>query len=191
MDDTEDTKDNVVDLSSKDPTKFKKRFGEKNKLKSDSGRRPRKGVDDRIILTDRQEMYAKLRAEGYSKTAAGKSAFSDANNPAQSGYACEKLEHVKKRIEQLREERAWAAKLVDPQESLARWNGIYMNAMERGDIKTAIEAQKQIDKINGAEAAVVRQQLEIKGMFRGEDESEWKRNIPQLLSLLNSMKDKS
>lgn len=170
-----------TEVMNKDPkakTKLPNRHGQASKIR-----------DEDIVLTPKQEMYAKYRAEGYTKTQAYRMSNPDDKNPGPNSYHLENNnEKVAARIEQLRKERAWAAKLVDPQESLARWNMIYLKAMEDKDIKTAIEAQKQIDKINGAEASVVRQQLEVKGLFRGDDEDDWKINASRIMEILQETK---
>ena len=140
-----------------------------------------------MVNSDEQELFCKAMAEGRNQSDAARIAYPRDKNPVQRGYELCQMEHIQKRIAVLREERAYAALLVDPQESLIRWNQIYNTAMEKGDTKTAIEAQKQIDKINGAEAYLVRQ-LEGKGVFRGEDEDEWKKSAARLNSILDITK---
>lgn len=137
-----------------------------------------------LVATDEQELFCKLRADGRNQTDAARIAFPNDKYPTQRGSELGQMETIQARIEELKLERAYAAKLVDPQESLIRWNEIFNNAMEKGDIRIAIEAQKQIDKINGAEAYVVKQQLEVKGLFRGEDEEEWAKSAKNLTRLL-------
>lgn len=165
--------------------------GSKGNLKSERGPTGKyKDLDgeEKISLTAQQEMYCSYRAEGHNKSRAYKLAFKDCvSGHAQSASKLEGQEKIATRIAQLREERAWAAKLVNPQESLIRWNELYWHSKHIGDIKTMIECQKQIDKINGAEASVVRQQLEVKGLFRGE-EDEWKDNARKLMEMIQSGK---
>jgi phage terminase small subunit len=139
-----------------------------------------------LVNSDEQEYFCKLRADGRNQTDSARIAYPNDSNPRQRGYELMQMPHIKERIEELKTERAYAAKLVDPQESLIRWNEIYNNAMEQGEIKVAIEAQKQIDKINGAEAYVVKQQLEVKGLFRGEEEEEWAKSAKRLSSLIQT-----
>lgn len=159
--------------------------GGKSKLPNRRGHRPQTNEEtgERTRLVEKQELYCKLRADGHNKTRAYRIAYPDDKTPGANSVHLEAREHVQKRIEELKQERAWAAKLVDPQESLVRWNEIYLKAMENGDIKVAIEAQKQIDKINGAEQAVVRQQLEVKTVFRGEQD-EWDDATRKLFKVL-------
>lgn len=164
--------------------------GEKGKVKSERGPRPysEKSDDeeDKPDVTTQQELYCAARADGHGKARSYMIAFPNCNSGhGPSATKLESQDKIKLRIQQLREERAWAAKLVDPQESLIRWNEIYLEARKSGDKKTMIEAQKQIDKINGADAAIVRQQLEVKGLFRGE-EDEWKDNAAKLLAILKA-----
>lgn len=144
-----------------------------------------------LVYTDEQELFCKLRADGRNQTDAARIAYPNDKLPVQRGYELMQKPHIKERIDQLKQERAYAAKLVDPQESLIRWNEIYNDAMEKGEIKIAIEAQKQIDKINGAEAYIVKQQLEVKGLFRGEEEDEWKKSSKRLATLIEIPKSKS
>lgn len=165
-------------------------MGGKGKMKSERGpsavgERNTDPDEGRIELTQMQEMYCKCRADGFNKLRSYKIAFPDCvSGHSPSATKLENQDKIKYRIEQLREERAWAAKLVDPQESLIRWNEIYIEAKQDGDKKLMVEAQKQIDKINGAEAAVIRQQLEVKGLFRGDSEEEWRNNAEKLLRML-------
>lgn len=150
-------------------------------------------VHKRLILNnDRHEYYCKLRAEGQTKTAAYRMAYPESNSPGQSARMLEQREDIKVRIAQLMEERAVMSKLVDPQESLARWNTIFLEAHERGDVKTMIKAQENIDVINGAKevSSVMKNQLQGKGLFRGEDDSEWKKMAEQLASILITTKKK-
>ena len=137
-----------------------------------------------MVNTDEQELFCQLIADGRNQSQAAKMAYPNDKHPRQRGHELMQMQHIKDRVEQLKYERAYAAKLVDPQESLIRWNSIYNDAMDKGDIRIAIEAQKQIDKINGAEAYVVKQQLEVKGMFRGEEEEEWEKSAKKLANLI-------
>ena len=85
-------------------------------------------------------------------------------------------------IEKLKWDRAEVSAKIDPEESLIRWNEIYTAALAEGDIKTMIEVQKQIDKINGAD--------EMNSRKKGEetvfitDEDNLKDLIPRLLDII-------
>ena len=157
----------------------------KASLKKNKGGRTYVDADNNTRqLNDQQEYFCKLMADGRNQTDAARLAYPNDSRPSERGYELNQKPHIKERVELLKHERAYAAKAVDPQESLIRWNEIYMNAMEKGDIKVAIEAQKQIDKINGAETFNIKQQLEVKGMFRGEDEDEWQKSAKRLSQLI-------
>ena len=139
---------------------------------------------ERLYLSEKHEQYCRYRCDSYTPQRAYALVYPLTQNPRGSANLLEKKEEIQERIKQLQMERASMAKLVDPQESLARWNEIFLNAQEEGDISTAIIAQKQIDKINGAETAVLKQQLEVKGLFRGDTEEEWKKNAMNLFQAL-------
>jgi hypothetical protein len=134
-------------------------------------------------LTDGQEAYCRNRAERFGIAQSYRMAFPDAKYASHSGYMLEQKPHIKQRILMLCKERAHQAKLISPEESLARWNYIYHNALERGDYKGMIEAQKNIDKINGADQSNLRQQLDQKTHFRGEEE-EWKETARSLMAII-------
>lgn len=139
---------------------------------------------ERLYLSEKHEQYCRYRADSYTPQRAYALVYPLNGNPSASANALEKKEEIIERIRQLQLERASMAKLVDPQESLVRWNEIFLKAQEEGDISTAIIAQKQIDKINGAEQAVLKQQLEVKGVFRGDSEEEWVKNARNLFQAL-------
>lgn len=139
---------------------------------------------ERLYLSEKHEQYCRYRADSYSPARAYALVYPDSGFPGISAAALEKKEEIKERISQLQLERASMAKLVDPQESLVRWNEIFLKAQEEGDIATAIVAQKQIDKINGAEQAVMKNQLENKGLFRGDSEEAWVKNAANLFQAL-------
>lgn len=148
-------------------------------------------LDKKIVLSnDRQELYCKLRAEGQTKSGAYRMAYPESSSPAQSAQTLERREDIQIRIRQLMEERAVMSKLVDPQESLARWNTIYLEAHEKGDIKTMIKAQENIDIINGSKevSSIMKNQLQTKGLFRGDDDSEWKKMAERLANILITSK---
>lgn len=139
-----------------------------------------------IVNTDEQDLFCKLRADGRNQTDAARIAYPNDKYPTQRGSELGQMPHIQERIEMLKTERAYAAQLVDPQESLIRWNQLWNDAIEKGEIKMAMEAQKQIDKINGAEAYVVKQQLEVKGLFRGEEQEEWAKSAKRLSMLVGT-----
>lgn len=139
---------------------------------------------ERLYLSEKHEQYCRYRADSYTPQRAYALCYPLNQNPTMGGNQLEKKPEIIERIKQLQMERASMAKLVDPQESLVRWNEIFLRAQEEGDINTAIIAQKQIDKINGAEQAVMKQQLEVKGLFRGDNEEEWVKNAKNLFQAL-------
>jgi hypothetical protein len=139
---------------------------------------------ERLYLSEKHEQYCRYRADSYTPQRAYALCYPLNMNPTVGGNQLEKKPEIIERIKQLQMERASMAKLVDPQESLVRWNEIFLRAQEEGDISTAIIAQKQIDKINGAETAVLKQQLEVKGLFRGDNEEEWVKNAKNLFQAL-------
>lgn len=139
---------------------------------------------ERLYLSEKHEQYCRYRADSYTPQRAYALIYPLSSSPGTSAAALEKKEEIIERIRQLQLERASMAKLVDPQESLVRWNEIFLKAQEEGDISTAIIAQKQIDKINGAETAMMKQQLEVKGLFRGDSEEEWVKNAKNLFQAL-------
>jgi phage terminase small subunit len=186
MDKDDDKTPRKDEIKATEVVDFSSRVGDLEKtkatLKASMKKPDKKGRA--IVNSDEQELFCKLRADGRNQTDAARIAYPNDTHPTQRGSELGKMPHIQERIKQLKQERAYAAQLVDPQESLIRWNEIYNNAMEKGEIKVAIEAQKQIDKINGAEAYIVKQQLEVKGMFRGEDEEEWEKSAKRLATLI-------
>ncbi len=143
----------------------------------------------RLELNTQQEAYCRLRVEGYDKTRAYIKAYGNVTTPGQSGWILEQKDYIKARIKQLQEERALAAKIVDPEESLARWNDIYQQAALEGDRKGMIEAQKQIDKINGAEKSIINIH-DSRTLFSNPDEADWKKDAQKLLQLLSEANPK-
>lgn len=167
-----------------DPEELKKVRDELIKgegLSPTKGRHVARGKKDKTYLTPKQERYCKYRVEGFSRPRAYEMAFGPVEYPSQSGYLLEKIPTVNDRLRQLKEERANTARLVDPQESMARWNDIYQQALQEGDRKGAIEAQKQIDRINGAEKSIIR--LQTKDAEFSSDGS-WKEDAARLIALL-------
>lgn len=153
-------------------------------------RMQRKGLDaetgELVIfngLTEAQEYYCKLRAEGFSQTQSYKRAYPKDTHPAQNAYHMEQKPSIQERIGHLRKERASAAKLISPEESLARWNFMYITCAQNNDIKGMMDAQRQIDKINGADTAAVQNIIESKQIFRGEAD-EWRDTAAKLLQIL-------
>lgn len=139
---------------------------------------------ERLYLSEKHEQYCRYRCDSYSPARAYALVYPTNGTPTNAASALERKPEIVERIKQLQMERASMAKLVDPQESLARWNEIFLRAQEDGDVAVAIAAQKQIDKINGADQAVLKQQLEIKGVFRGDTEEEWLVNAKSLFQAL-------
>jgi len=150
-----------------------------------SGWRP-KTIDGKdgtthTVLTDRQEKYCRLRIEGFSRQRAYTLVYGEIKFPAQAAHLLELRPHVQLRMAELQEERAHSAKLVDPAESLARWNDIYQQALIDGDRRSQIEAQKQIDKINGAEKSTIRLEQSAN---RAEIADDWRKEAERLFGSL-------
>lgn len=140
-----------------------------------------------ICSNDQQEKYAQMRAEGFSRDRAVAEAYPDSNPEyrRQRGYELDKKPLVEMRIRQLKEDRAESARLVDPNESLVRWNELYLQASLKGNIRVMMEAQKQIDKINGADSAFAVAKLKEEGVFRGDTTEEWEKMYKKFLTDLN------
>lgn len=118
-----------------------------------------------------EEVYAQHRAAGYSKTKAAMKAY-DTNNPRQMGYEAELRPHVKKRIMELKDERAESSGL-DVHEQVRRYNELYFMALERGQLSVAKSMLERIDAIGGFDAPSRSVSMSIKGntgeVLKGDD----------------------
>jgi hypothetical protein len=112
-------------------------------------------------LTQKEELYCQLRAQGYTKTKAAMKAYPDTKYPAQAGYEAEQREIVQKRIANLKLERAEMADL-DIHEQLRRYNELYIMAVDRGQLETARKMLERIDAIGGFDAPKRSESLVIK-----------------------------
>lgn len=104
-------------------------------------------------LTDKEERYAQLRAQGYTKTDAHRLAYPDAQPhcAGPSAAQVERREIVLKRIQQLREEQNEVYGL-DVKEQIRRYNQLYMMALEKGQLGLAKQMLERIDAIGGFDA---------------------------------------
>jgi hypothetical protein len=107
--------------------------------------------DLREELTQKEELYCQLRAQGYTKTKAAMKAYPDQKYPAQAGYEAELRPVVQKRIQALKTERAEVAGL-DVDEQLRRYNELYLLALDKGQLETARKMLERIDAIGGFDA---------------------------------------
>lgn len=185
MDD--ETPDNVVNLTSGKnvPVKGKqgRRFtGERVKGKN------RSLTPDTTLLTDEQELFCQYVADSYSYTRAYQLAYKCAPSTANTkGSELMKRDYILKRVGEVKRERLISSKMIDPNESLVRWNELYKYCMELGDIKGAMEAQKNIDKINGA-ANNATSDKDKKGVFSGTNIDEWTALLPNLMEAISLAK---
>lgn len=180
-DDFDDNEPKNTDSSVVDFTKIKRK---KNRLPDRKGHKPPNIAESkqRQLLIERQEQYCKLRAEGFTIARAYSAAYPDDKTPGQNGWHLEQKEHIKERIRFLAEERAYAAKLVDPQESLIRWNEMYLDAKERGDSKTMMVAMQNIDEITGVKDILVKRTKEDKSIFLEDGDDDAIKRIQAILS---------
>lgn len=101
-------------------------------------------------LTDKEEHYCQLRADGKTRTDAARIAY-ETKNPRQMGSATEKREDVLARIQELKEERAEAYGL-DAGEQIRRYNQLYQMALDKGQIGVAAKMLERLDILGGFEA---------------------------------------
>jgi hypothetical protein len=103
-------------------------------------------------LTDKEERYCQLRAEGKTKSGAARIAYDgDPQYANRMGYIVERREDVQARIQELKEERAEAYGL-DFQEQVRRYNQLYQMALDKGQLATAAKMLERLDAIGGFEA---------------------------------------
>jgi hypothetical protein len=112
-------------------------------------------------LTEKEEMYAQMRAAGHSKSKAAMKAY-DTKNPRQMGYYTEQKECVRERIRELKEERAESAGL-DVHEQVRRYNELDLMALEKGQLGLAKDMLVRIDAIGGFDAPSKSVSMSIKG----------------------------
>lgn len=102
-------------------------------------------------LTEKQEHYCRLRAQGYTKSAAAMEAYDVTDSSARRmGWYVEDDQKIKDRIYQLKEERV-AAFGLDVDEQIRKYHDLYMEAKNKGDLKVALMCMERIDKIGGFE----------------------------------------
>ncbi len=172
---TDETDDENKEKGKSSVVDFTKISRKKNRLPSRKGHKPPNLVEakERQVLVERQEQYCILRAEGFPIARAYGAAYPDDKTPGQNGWHLEQKEHIQERIRALSQERAYAAGLVNPQESLIRWNEIYLDARSRGDTKMMVIALQNIDEITGVKDTLVKRTKDTKAMFTedGDDEA--------------------
>lgn len=117
-------------------------------------------------LTDQQEHYCQLRASGQTKTGAAKIAYQTAH-PSKVGWELEEKEHIRDRIQQLKEERMEAYGL-DPMEQIRRYNELYQLALSQNKLETAKNMLMRIDALGGFEAPKKSQSVSLKGDLGGD-----------------------
>ena len=117
-------------------------------------------------LTDKEEHYCQLRAEGKTKSGAARIAYAggDPKNSNRVGHSTELREDVQKRIAELKEERAEAYGL-DPLEQIRRYNQLYQMALEKGQLATAAKMLERLDILGGFEAPT--KSVSLKGTLGG------------------------
>lgn len=139
-------------------------------------------------LTDKEELYAQLRAVGKTKTKAAAKAYPDSKTPGKLAYEVELRPKVLERIRQLQEERAEAYGL-DPDEQIRKYHEIYHQAMDEGKLTVAMQAMARIDAIGGFEtrkSEVVHRGLPG-GAFKDEDE-DFDRDLEKFKGVLKEHK---
>lgn len=143
---------------------------------------------DTTLLTEEQELFCQYVVEGYSFTKAYHMSFKCAYSTANThGSQLARREVIIERIKELKLERAQLASQVTPQESLARWNELYKTCLALGDVKMAMEAQKNIDKINGAGEYYSQSKSQGKNtLFSGETMDEWAMMLPTILGAIEA-----
>lgn len=100
-------------------------------------------------LTDKQERYCQLRAQGFTKTKAASIAFEGSGRKdAHLGWQAEQNPRVKDRIRELQEERAEAFGLT-PEEQIRKYHEIYQEAVSTGKYALAIKVLERLDAIGG------------------------------------------
>lgn len=103
-------------------------------------------------LTDKEERYCQLRADGHTKSSAARIAYDgDPRYSNRAGHIVEKREDVQERIAELKAERAEAYGL-DYQEQIRRYNQLYHTAVEKGQLSTAAKMLERLDALGGFDA---------------------------------------
>lgn len=159
--------------------------GNRNKWFNDIRRDPTTGK--KVVfekMTAQQDLFCQFVAEGFTRTESYRRAYPDSTAPHINGPLLAKQEKIQKRILFMQKERAALAMQVSPIESLSRWNFLYFNCLQAGDIKGAMEAQKNIDKINGSQDAFSEAKKDNSSL-RG-DESEWQKTARSLMDVISN-----
>jgi hypothetical protein len=102
-------------------------------------------------LTEKQEKYCQLRAQGKTKTDAARMSF-DGKHPSQTASDLEKRnERVRLRILQLKGERMEMANL-DFRDQLTKYHQIYQMAVDQNNLSVSLKALERIDALGGFDA---------------------------------------
>jgi phage terminase small subunit len=101
------------------------------------------------LLTEQQEVYCQYRAKGYTKTKAAAEAYKT-RYPGKMGWELEQQDKIKARIELLKLERRETFEL-DLDEQVRKFHDIYLEALSRGKLETAMKALDKINALGGFE----------------------------------------
>jgi hypothetical protein len=152
-----------------------------------------KGPSDMYILEQPLSVnhmrFCELVAKGFSAGKAYQRIYQCASSTARNaGPKLLKREDIAQYLDKLNWERAEVTSKVTPGESLSRWNEIYLAALSTGDSKLMIEAQKQIDKVNGASDGAVNGRSDANVFIMEEDNLA--EVIPRLLDIIEGQSSK-
>ena len=144
-------------------------------------------------LTDKEELYAQYRAQGYTKTKAAMKAYPDGSRSwPQIGHEVENREPVSKRIAQLKQERIEVMDL-DVNEQLRRYNELYLLALDKGQLTVAKQMLERIDAIGGFDAPKRSESVLIKkaGDNLKDAEGDIQKDLDRFSDILGKHSDKS
>ncbi len=101
-------------------------------------------------LTDNEEMYCQLRAQGFTKTQAANKVYETAH-PSKMAYQLELRPSVVHRIWELKEELKEVSNITFD-EQLRRYNALYLEAVKNSKFDMAKRILERMDKILGFES---------------------------------------
>jgi hypothetical protein len=137
-------------------------------------------------LNEAEELYAQLRAQGYTKTEAAKNAWPKQLYPKQYGHLAEKnRQRIQDRIQELKEERAEESGL-DVQEQIRRYNDLYRALKLEGKWSQAAKILERLDAIGGFDAPTKSVSLSAKigGNLR-DSQGDLSKDIQKFARVLN------
>jgi hypothetical protein len=102
-----------------------------------------------VPLTDAQERYCQLRAEGFTKTKAAKIAYPDTKHPGKYGHIVERLLKIRERIIQLKDERKEVSENLSLEEQIRNYQDIHQMCLAANKPALAMKALERLDMLLG------------------------------------------